>query len=93
MKTLKALKTLKYNTRRLQAGDTFEAKDRHAVALVAMKKAEIVDRQRGRLPRPPKSLLDKVKGAALNADAGQSQSSGETAATSEASDTGNATGK
>lgn len=51
---LVALKPLLYGTRRLQAGDEFEAPKHHATPLIAVKKAR--DVMRGKLDPPPPKL-------------------------------------
>ncbi|HEY4136485.1 MAG TPA: hypothetical protein VGO34_14870 [Alphaproteobacteria bacterium] len=66
MKNLIAVKPMVYATRRLVAGQRFEAKDRDAVILIGGKKAK-EDREIGELPPPSSALLDKAK---ANAPAG-----------------------
>lgn len=62
---LLALKSLRYATRRLLPGDSFEAKDRDAKLLIAIKKAEAqVERVPGRIDPPPADLLAQVEGQA-----------------------------
>ena len=43
--TLKAIKPHKYGTRHLTAGDEYEVPSRHAVALVAARKAQFADKR------------------------------------------------
>jgi hypothetical protein len=55
---LVALKPLLYGTRRLQAGEEFDAPRHHAVPLIAVKKAR--DVMRAHLPPPPPELMQQV---------------------------------
>ena len=50
VRTLKAIKPHKYGTRHLTAGDEYEVPSRHAIALVAAKKAHFADKVTRRAP-------------------------------------------
>jgi hypothetical protein len=62
MKLLIAKRTMKYATRRLSAGDTFEAKDRDANVLTRIGRAEYapIERKPAKLPPMPESLRDRA---------------------------------
>jgi hypothetical protein len=57
---LKALKQMKYGTRRLEAGDVFDAKDRDARVLLATKKVAKV-RAAAELAPPPPALAQAIQ--------------------------------
>lgn len=58
---LTALKSFRYRTRRLLPGDEFDANDRDARALVAVKRARGVnDRPKATLPEPPPELVARA---------------------------------
>ena len=59
MQRLIATKSMRYATRRLQAGDVFEAKPRDARLLIAIRKAR-VERRPGNIGAPPPELVAKV---------------------------------
>lgn len=61
MQRLIATRNMTYATRRLQAGDVFYAKPNEARLLIAIKKAR-EDREPGKVPPPPQSLMQKVSG-------------------------------
>lgn len=73
-RTMKALRDMRYGTRRLKAGDTFEATHGHAKLLDAMKRAEYVDegRPRRQIPPIPEALKTRalVAGGRSPADSG-----------------------
>ena len=48
LRTLQAIKPHKYGTRHLVAGDEYEVPPRHAIALVAARKAKFADNQNAR---------------------------------------------
>lgn len=56
-----ALKPLRYKTRRLLAGDEFDAPERDAKVLIAVKRArDPADRRPGKLPPPPPEVIAAV---------------------------------
>ena len=58
---LVATKSFSYNTRRLNPGDIFEAKDPDGRLLIGVLKArKIEDRQEQSIPEPKKDLLNKL---------------------------------
>ncbi len=57
---LTATKPQKYGTRRLQAGDVFEARSKDVKLLVALRRA-VEGRQEVDIPAIPKSLVERVK--------------------------------
>lgn len=59
MQRLIATKSMRYATRRLQAGDVFEAKPRDARLLIAVKKAR-AERAPGKIAPPPAELVKKA---------------------------------
>ncbi len=59
MPKLVATKELTYNTRRLFAGDEFEASNRDAVILTAIRKAKRV-RAPGRVAAPPAKVAKEI---------------------------------
>jgi len=59
MQRLRATKPLHYNTRRLVAGDEFEASDKDARLLIAIRKAEAV-RMPTHVPPPPPAVAAKI---------------------------------
>lgn len=63
MQKLVALKRMKYDTRRLEPGDTFEAKPAHASLWVKLKMAKDA-RQQGTLDAPPPALSRRVRRSA-----------------------------
>jgi hypothetical protein len=65
---LVATKPFTYATRRMQAGDAFEASDRDARLLLAIKKARRADdRVPGQIPPPPATLVAKIVAPAVAA--------------------------
>ena len=52
MRKLKAIKPHKYGTRHLTAGEEYEVPPRHAIALVAGKKARFADKPQKKEPQP-----------------------------------------
>ncbi|WP_226576538.1 hypothetical protein [Acuticoccus sediminis] len=60
MQKMKALRSLRYGTRRLQAGDYFDAKMKDVRILEAIKKARVA-REVGTLAPPPADLVQMVK--------------------------------
>lgn len=64
MRTMRlvARRDFKYNTRRLLPGDEFEADRRHAVALIAARKAREV-RKLDDVPPPPPAVAAKIQAA------------------------------
>jgi hypothetical protein len=62
MVKLRAVKNLSYNTRRLLAGEEFEANDRDAKILIGIKKARAV-RQPAAVPPPPPAVAAKIAAA------------------------------
>lgn len=57
-----AVKSFSYNTRRLNPGDTFEAKDPDGRLLIGVLKArKFEDRKEEVIPAPKKAVLDKLK--------------------------------
>lgn len=63
-KTLRALKDFRYGTRRLKAGDYFEAGTQHRRVLIAMKRAE--ELPGGRLPADVPPMPARLKRRARN---------------------------
>lgn len=61
MQKMKALTAMRYATRRLQAGDTFEAKPKDVRVLEAIRKAKVL-RDPVDLSPPPAALVAKVMG-------------------------------
>jgi hypothetical protein len=57
---LTATKSFSYNTRRLLAGDHFEAKPAHGRLLIAVKRAR-EQREPGKISALPKAIAEKVK--------------------------------
>lgn len=55
LRTLRAIKPHKYGTRHLTAGEEYEAPSRHAVALVAARKAEFSEKHVPAQARKPQS--------------------------------------
>jgi hypothetical protein len=69
MRSLMAIKPHKYGTRHLVAGDEYEVPPRHAIALVAVKKAKFADKPaRGPAAKVEEKLVpdsdDSIAGAA-----------------------------
>lgn len=67
MQRMMALKPMRYGTRRLQAGDYFEAKPKDARILLAVKRAELA-REIGKLDPPPADLVKKVSAPSSDED-------------------------
>jgi hypothetical protein len=62
MVKLRAVKNLKYGTRRLLAGEEFDASDKDAKLLIGIKKASAV-RQPAHVPPPPPAVAEKIAAA------------------------------
>lgn len=62
MKTLRAIRPLKYMTRMMVPGEVFEADKRYVPALLATKKAELV-REPAAVPPPPPAVAAKIAAA------------------------------
>lgn len=69
--TLRALKPMRYATRRLLPGDEFEVTSKDAKLLVALKRAEGLDRPLSEIPPIPESLARKI--ADIKSDAAPQQ--------------------
>jgi hypothetical protein len=59
MRTLTAIKPHKYGTRQLVAGEEYEVPPRHAIALVAGRKAKFAHNRLARAPEP-KTAIEPV---------------------------------
>lgn len=59
--TMEATKRLRYRTRMIEAGESFDATPGDARLLMAVKKARVPERIPGTIAAPPKSVVDKFK--------------------------------
>jgi hypothetical protein len=69
--TMTALKPMRYNTRRLVAGDTFEARVTDSKVLIALKRASL-GRAEGNIPEIPADLVTKIKSSSVESLYGSS---------------------
>lgn len=67
-----ATKPMRYGTRRLVAGDTFECEPRHAKLFVTLKRAKEHEREKADIPAIPAALKERVT-APQSADAQQDE--------------------
>lgn len=59
--TIEATRRLRYRTRMIVPGETFQASPGDARLLIAVKKAKAADRVVGEIAAPPRSVADKIK--------------------------------